>query len=285
MRAREELDKRITELEGNRTLLYNRLTGERGKQQETVEAGKRERESEQIKTYAEEYNNTQKKGDEAAKTASTLHLAEAFLNDPSFDSGTFSENKLAYKRFMTAIGQGDSNQALTQEGFRKATSEAILEQLKSLGGMGLGQVKNKEFETMQKAAQSTENTPATNRLLTEMGLRLAERWTVPLAQMARDYKRTHGNQLDAGWDEEKARFLERTPMFSDAELRDVRRIAPIYARTPQEAQRKGWHDGEPLRVPPPPGAPAGTPDRIITHLKSTESPGIITRIAPYQQER
>jgi hypothetical protein len=163
---------------------------------------------------------------------------------------------------MTAIGQGDSTQALSQEGFRKATSEAILEQLRSLGGQGIGPVKAKEFETITKAAQNEENTPATNRLLTEMGLRLAERWQVPLAQQAREYRASHGGHLDAGWDAQKAAFLERTPLFSPDELQDTRRIGPIEARTPQEAKAKGWHEGEPLRVPDPNG---GT--RIITHLQ------------------
>jgi hypothetical protein len=117
-----------------------------------------------------------------------------------------------------------------------------------------------------------------------MGLRLAERWTIPLAKMARDYKASHNGQLDAGWDDVKARYLESTPMFSESELRDVRRIAPVHANTPEEAIRKGWHEGEPLRVPPPPGAPAGTPDRIITHLnKQPGAPGLITRVAPYQR--
>ena len=269
-------------LQERRQQLVGRLGGERKMQLETEETRKRGEQAADTASYGKEYADTQQKGEDASKAAQTLHLAQAFMSDPSFDSGTFASNKLAYKRFMVAIGKGDSSQALTQEGFKKATSEAILEQLKSLGGLGLGQVKAKEFETMQKAAQSEENTPTTNRLLTEMGLRLAERWQIPLAQQAREYRASHGGHLDAGWDEQKAKYVEGTPLFSPDELSDVRRIAPVFARTPQEAMAKHWHEGEPLRVPDP--ATGGT--RIITHLQvRVPAQGGGPMVAPAQQER
>jgi hypothetical protein len=285
----ETLQKQVDDLRALRQNVLSRLgtqqTEQRRIELETKAQGIRGREAAELKTYTDEFNDVQKKGDEATRAQQTLRLAKGLMNDPSFDSGTFSGNKLAYKRFMVALGLGDSAQALTQEGFNKAVSEAILEQLRSLGGLGLGQVKAKEFETMTKAAQSQENTPATNRLLTEMGLRMAERWQIPLSQMAREYRRQHGGQLDAGWDDLKARYLETTPLFTDPELRDVRRIAPIYARTPQEAHAKGWHEGEPLEVPAAPGSPPGTPDRIITHLRAGGREGPEVRVAPAQQER
>ena len=278
----EQTRKSIEPLQKERDEVSARMTEQR-KADYGVETARRQAEATaDVATYGKEYTDTQQKGEDASKAAQTLHLAQAFMNDPSFNSGTFAGNKLAYKRFMVAIGQGDSTQALTQEGFKKATSEAILEQLKSLGGLGLGQVKAKEFETMQKAAQSDENTPATNRLLTEMGLRLAERWQIPLAQQAREYRASHGGHLDAGWDAQKANYVEHTPLFSPDELEDSRRIAPTFARTVQEAKAKGWHEGEPLLVPDP--KTGGR--RIITHLQVRVPEGSGGQmVAPVQQER
>jgi hypothetical protein len=232
-----------------------RLDEERQRGLETSAQLTRTQQASEVKRYDEAYDAIQKKDDEASNVVQTLHLAQGFMNDPDFNSGATAKYDLQLKRVIAAVG-GDPNAALPMEGFKKAVGSAILEQIRSLGGQGLGQVRTTEINTMKDAAQNPENTPAANRLLTEMGLRLAERWTQPIAELARDYAAKHGGHLDQGWDKVKAEFMNKTPLFSKEELADIRRIAPPLARDMNDLARIGWRDGMPFK----------TPDgRVLTH--------------------
>jgi hypothetical protein len=217
-------------------------------QQLTTEEDIRTKQKSTTDRYDKIYDETQRKGEEAENTVQTLNLAKAFMDDPDFNSGATAKYDLQLKRVISSLG-GDPNAALPMEGFKKAVGTAILEQIRSLGGQGLGQVRNSEISTMKEAAQNTENTPAANRLLTEMGMRLASRWTLPIKQLAQDYSEAHGGHLDQGFDKMKSAWIEKHPLFTPEELKDVRRIAPPLARTPDDLARIGWSDGMPFRTP------------------------------------
>lgn len=221
------------------------------------------------------YEGLQHQADEANQLVQTLKLNQSLMDDPNFYSGVGEEYNLIWKRLKASMGL-DPSAALPQEAFRKTVSSAILDQIRSLGGQGLGQVRVAEINVMKQAAQNQDNTPAANRLLSEIQMRLATRWTVPLAQLAQAYKQggqidingqtyniqRHG-YLDAGWDKLKTDYINAHPLFAKEELVDPRRIAPPLMRTPADLTRIGWRDGTPFR----------TPDgRIFTHAPQTQTP-------------
>jgi hypothetical protein len=149
---------------------------------------------------------------------------------------------------------------MAMEVFGKTVSSAILDQIRSLGGQGLGQVRVAEINVMKQAAQNHDNTPASNRMLTEIQDRLAQRWTIPIAEAAQQY---NGGHLDVGFDRWKSQYMNSHPLFSKEELADTRRISPPLARTPADLAKMGWKDGEPFR----------TPDgRILTHAPKSGAP-------------
>jgi hypothetical protein len=210
--------------------------------------------SNDIERGGKQYDNIQHQADEAHNLTQTLKLTKSLMDDQKFYSGVGEEYNLMWKRIKAAAGIAP-DEAVPQEVFRKTVSAAIMDQIRGLGGQGLGQVRVAEINVMKQAAQNHDNSPASNRLLTELQLRQADRWTLPIADLARNYKADHGT-LDAGFDRVKADYINKHPLLSKDELDDPRRIAPPLVRTPADLKRIGWHDGTPFR----------TPDgRIFTH--------------------
>jgi hypothetical protein len=222
---------------------------EPGRTQRDVESGATLK-AEQIKTdterFGKQYDQIQHQADETNKLVDTLKLTKSLMDQPSFYSGAGSEFALAAKRIGVALGLANPNEAQAMEAFGKTVSSAIMDQIRSLGGQGLGQVRVAEINIMKQAAQNHDNTPASNRLLTELQERAAERWTLPIAKLAREYDNGH---LDAGFDKVKQDWINKHPLLSKEELEDPRRIAPPLARTPADLAKIGWKDGMPFRTP------------------------------------
>jgi hypothetical protein len=214
----------------------------------------------EIESGQKKYDTLQHQADEAQNMVQTLKLNQSLMDSPDFYSGVGEPYQLFLARMKAAL-KLDPNAATPQEAFKKTVSSAILDQIRSLGGQGLGQVRVAEINVMKQAAQNEENTPAANRTLSEMQMRLATRWTIPIAEMAQAYKnggtvqidgkdvsfQRHG-YLDAGWDKIKSQYLNDHPLLSPGELSDTRRIAPPLARSPADLKRIGWRDGMPFRT-------------------------------------
>lgn len=208
-----------------------------------------------IERYGKKYDNLQHQADEAYKLVQTSRLSKSLMDDPNFYSGVGADHVLTMQRFAVNLGLKPQDYALANEVFGKTVSASILEQIRSLGGQGLGQVRVAEINVMKGAAENHDNTPASNRLLNEVNDRMAERWTIPIAREAQTYK---GGHLDAGFDRWVANYINHTPLLSKEELTDPRRIAPPLARTPADLKKIGWKDGDPFRDPD---------GNIYTHLK------------------
>jgi hypothetical protein len=214
----------------------------------------------EVEAGQKKFDVLQHQADEAQNMVQTLKLNQSLMDSPDFYSGVGEPYQLFLARMKAAL-KLDPNAATPQEAFKKTVSSAIIDQIRSLGGQGLGQVRVAEINVMRQAAQNEQNTPATNRILSEMQMRLATRWTIPIAEMAQAYKdggtvkidgrdvtfQRHG-YLDSGWDKIKTQYLNDHSLFSPAELSDTRRIAPPLARGPADLKRIGWGDGMPFRT-------------------------------------
>jgi hypothetical protein len=222
---------------------------EPGRTQRDVESGATLK-AEQIKTDTERfgkvYDQTQHTADDTNKLLDTLKLTKGLMDQPSFYSGAGAEFVQSAKRIGVALGLTNPSEAQAMEAFGKTVSSAVMDQIRSLGGQGLGPVRVAEIKIMERAAQNHDNTPASNRLLTELQMRMAENWTLPIAKLAREYNNGH---LDAGFDKVKQDWINKHPLLSKEELDDPRRIAPPLARTPADLDKIGWKDGMPFRTP------------------------------------
>jgi hypothetical protein len=233
-----------------------------------------------VESGQKKYDALQHQADESQNMVQTLKLNQSLMDSPDFYSGVGEPYQLFLARMKAAL-KLDPNAATPQEAFKKTVSSAIIDQIRSLGGQGLGQVRVAEINVMRQAAQNEENTPATNRILSEMQMRLATRWTIPIAEMAQAYKdggtvkidgkditfQRHG-YLGAGWDKIKTQYMNDHSLLSPDELSDTRRIAPPLARSPADLKRIGWKDGMPFRTGRT--LPNGQPE-ILTHAPQAPS--------------
>lgn len=187
-----------------------------------------------------------------------LDAMTSIFADPNFYSGTGAGLNLAYKRALVALG-GDANTALPQEAVKKVLAQNILNQVNQLkaeaGSMGQngGRIFMAQVKLMEDAAQKSDNSPAALRYLTELGYRSGNHAN-DVATLAQNYK---GGHLDAGFDAILQKYNSDHPMFTPAEMKDIRLVAPPSFESPQAAYAAGLKKGDPVRTPPRPGFPRG----------------------------
>jgi hypothetical protein len=109
-------------------------------------------------------------------------------------------NKI-YKQFQSIFG-ANPNSAVPQEAMGKVINDMLGEQIRALGGSGVGQVRVAEVKIMEKAIANLGITPATNRMLMEIVSR-TYRDNIEIAKMSRQYK---NGRLDAGFDQKVADY-------------------------------------------------------------------------------
>lgn len=208
-----------------------------------------------VKQYAALHAGLSGAGFTAANSKPYNDAAAAIIQDPKFFSGSGEELNLGYKRFLAAAGI-DPGAALPQEAFRKVMAANILQQVNSLKaeaeamGQNGGRIFGSQIAMMEKAAQNPSNTIAANRYLTELAARSGAR-TQHMADMADDYAQAHGGRLDAGFEKSLRKWMNDTPVFSQAELKDQSLVGnagataapPKYIANDGKGGRKGSNDG------------------------------------------
>jgi hypothetical protein len=211
--------------------------------------------AEDIKTFGKLNTGMQAMANTGVAMLPTLHAARSLI-DAGAATGWGSDKILAAKQMLARIG-GDPSGAMKLEAFGKQMAAFINQQSNTLRGeaieMGGNSVRifASQMENMQKASPSPDYTPAGNRYLIEVYKRGIDR-AVFLANAANKY-----GPLDRNFETWARQWQIDHPMFSEAELRDPRRVAPPVARTPDDLRAMGWHEGEPFL----------TPDgRILTHM-------------------
>lgn len=210
--------------------------------QSRVAGGKKYAEDEASR-FGKKYDAISKAGQEASVELPQLQLAKSILNDPKFYSGPAEGLNLGYKRILATIDPTQADAAQPQEAFRKVVSNSILSQIRSLAGTG--QIRVAEIRIMEKAAANQENTPAANRLLVDIATRLHQH-ALGLDEIARNY---NGGRLDPGFDTVARKWTEAHPLFTPAELKDPRLIAPPIFNTPEEVKKAGLGKGAPFQTP------------------------------------
>jgi hypothetical protein len=207
-----------------------------------------------VARYGKVYEGINAAASSGAEILPELQLARSLMNQPGFYSGAGEGATLLYKRVLASpIGQAfgaDPNAPVPQEAFRKIMAANVLNQVNQLKAEssavgGGGRIFQAQIELMEKAAQNPDNSVASNRLLTEIGFRGAQR-SQQIGDLAANYK---GGNLDPGFDKMLRQWQASHPVFTADELRDPRIIAaPVFANV-QQAKAAGIRSGAPVKLP------------------------------------
>jgi hypothetical protein len=182
-------------------------------------------------------------------------LMKQLTMDPSFYSGPLSKNVQTYNQFKAIFGQ-DPSSALPQEAFNKVANDMLTEQIKAMGGSGVGRVLLSEVNNMKASLAGLGITPQTNRALAEIVQRTYTK-NQHIADIANSVPQTPG-KINRTFDTQVQNYLQKNPMFTPEELKmpallgapdtppGSERWSPAQAR--QWAATVGLKQGDPIRV-------------------------------------
>jgi hypothetical protein len=162
-------------------------------------------------------------GDQMKRNA---QLSQALIADPNFTSGALQPFSEAWQGLKAALG-GDPKLAFSQQAFNKVTAQNINDQIGEMKSMSAemggaaGRIFQSQIGLMQKASANLASTPETNKFLANMYERNADNM-IKVSDMATQYKKEHGI-LDTGFDEKLSKFMKENPLYSDDELKAVRK--------------------------------------------------------------
>lgn len=196
-----------------------------------------------VDRFGKQYDTITKVGEQADETLPQLDLAKRLVNDPNFVSGSLASGSDMLKRLAVAFNL-NPNTATPDQLFDKVRAGSILNQIKGMAGTG--PVRVAEMKFIDQMIAGRENTPETLRTLLEIESRLYQR-----AQGVRDMAHGYNNgHLDNGFEKKVTEYKNspKNALFSPAELKDPRLIAPPVFQTPQQVAAAKLPHGSPFKT-------------------------------------
>jgi hypothetical protein len=164
--------------------------------------------------------------------------------DPNFYSGPFNEKATTYLQLKAIFGSNPSA-ATAVESFNKGAKEQLTEQIKSLGGSGVGRVLQSEVQNISQTLAGLGITPQTNRALAELQMRTYKA-QADLADIARKIPPVPG-QMMTTFNNAAAQYLRDHPIYSPQEKQNPSLLgapdAPPQSAQWSPAQRRTWAAG------------------------------------------
>jgi len=207
-------------------------------------------ENEQDKVAQKDLGDFQVKTREGNRAASSslasIRVMKQLVDDPSFYSGTFGGLATEAKKAAASLGLGAADGARANEGFRKLSSQFILD--KAGGSLG-GGFSNGDRTFIEQTGPNIENTPAGNKLILEMAERVALRQQ-EVHRMMVGYKRTHNGRIDDGFLSQIDAYGQQNPVF--AGLENMPGVAPARNPAPTGTPAPGQRDASAQGLKPAP---------------------------------
>ncbi len=201
--------------------------------QQSQDMAVRQKEREEMATgtakgFVKRYDDANRAGMLAEQGLPALQKARTLMDDPRYSSGFFGPLGMDWQRFKAALG-GDPQGAVANEVVDKIISGNIVEDMKIML-QGLGQVRNAEIGLLTRATANIYNTPAANKAVLEMMMKVHQR-AATLGDMAQRYAQgirwdnkgqpyrasATPTGLDYGWDHAQQQFLKNNPIFTPEE--------------------------------------------------------------------
>lgn len=165
------------------------------------------------KTYAKQFTDIQTAGRNATNKMNSLALIEQQMTAPGFYSGYGGEQVKRFNQLLGAIGIKDAKTASPAEVVDALSNQVVLDQLG--GSLGAG-ISDRDRKSIALIGPGIAKTPEGNRQLIGIYRSIAQR-EQQIAQMARDYAKANGGRIDAGFDDQVARFANENPLFPAAQ--------------------------------------------------------------------
>lgn len=201
-----------------------------------------------------------------------LKLAEKMVQDPRFYSGPmadFYENLQRWRANLT----GNKAAAAPMEVFSKILSGEVVTELKTLLG-GLGQIRLAEINLINNSVANKYNTPTANLAVLQI-MQRAQAQAAMMGRIATAYGQgwrwdesgqphlTGEAPTNAGLQKTIQQYVDKNPLFSDAELQNYNQTLQMGKPTPNPkwdaAKQKELYEAahiEPPAAQAEPGAPA-----------------------------
>lgn len=165
------------------------------------------------KTYAKQFSEVQTAGRNATNKLNSLALIEQQMTSPNFYSGYGGEQVKRFNQLLGAIGIKDARTASPAEVVDALSNQVVLDQLG--GSLGAG-ISDSDRKSIALIGPGIAKTPEGNRQLIGIYRSIAQR-EQQVAQMARDYSKANGGRIDAGFDDQVAKFALDNPLFPAAQ--------------------------------------------------------------------
>ncbi len=157
-------------------------------------AQEKEYDKELGKSLAKEMVESQKSGANAQRDLANLEVMQQALSDPNLYTGSGGQAVQGLKKAaQTLFGVSVKGVASGELAQNLANEIAVNNKDKLPGPMS-----NADREFLVDMAPTISKSPEGNRLILELGM-AHKRWEAAKAQVAREYTRTHGGRLDAGY--------------------------------------------------------------------------------------
>lgn len=206
-------------------------------------------------TFQKRYTGIEQLGQASYNGIQKAQLMKQLTLDPNFYSGPLNETMQTYKQFKAIFGS-NANTAAPMEVFNKAANDMLTQQVKAMGGSGVGRVLQSEVNMMKQAIASLGITPAANRALATIVGRIYKQ-EQDIARIARSLPQKPG-QMNRSLDAAMQSYLQQNPLFTQQEIQDPRTLAapdaPPQAAQWTPAQARTWgasiglKPGDPVRM-------------------------------------
>lgn len=163
------------------------------------------------KDLAEAFLGYQKAGRNAAGAINTLNYMENLTKNPNFYSGAGGDMVTKAKQALTSMGISTPDSASSNEVFKALSNKLTLD---AAGGSLGAQISNSDVSFLQAINPNLASSPEGNRELIGYHRKVYQRQQ-DVARMARDYAKSHGGRIDAGFDQVVADFAEKNPLFPE----------------------------------------------------------------------
>jgi hypothetical protein len=146
------------------------------------------------KTLAKEMVDSQKSSSTAQRDLGNLEVMQGALDDPNLYTGTGGQTIQGLKKAAQTLFGVKVKGVASGELAQNLASEIAVNNKEKLPGP----MSNADREFLVDMAPTLSKTPQGNRLIIELGM-AHKRWEMAKAEVAREYARTHGGRLDAGY--------------------------------------------------------------------------------------
>lgn len=178
---------------------------------------KRANRYEDIQGHAEQtYQSTADRGRQ-------LELAQKLVDDPKFISGSFQEQREMISKFFNTMGiEPPANGSDITQAFVKLVAGNILDDIKGLGGQGLGQIRAKEMEIIEKMNAAPNMSPGAVRAVITLMRKANDRMQNHNDRVL-DYS-TEKGKIDPGFYRQMQKYYRDNPLLTDSEINHYKKI-------------------------------------------------------------